>query len=212
MRKRAKVLSVILAAAMTILTGCAQVNLNIDEGDAGKNNVKESHVYSIEKKTMPLYLASPEDKIDIEMIFLDGVNDVPYVSVETAVDILLAVMESPDIPDYSVSLKEDGETVTLERDSGYPARIVFDEDYIEFWDYDGFFRETDDDLLIDNVDFSYFSRGGKPRFLKVMDSFERYGVPVTVNAGDYGIDLVHQDDGYYIPLHLLSDVFLAPTI
>lgn len=210
MRKRVKILSVIFAAAMTILTGCAQVNLNIDEGDAGKNNVKESHVYEIEKKTMPMYMGTPEEKMDFEFAFLDGVGDVPYVSIDTAVDILTASMDAPDSTDYSIALEKEGETVTLERESGYPAKIVFDEDYIEFWDYDGFFRKTDDDLLIDDVDFSYFTRGGKPRFLKLMDSFERYGVPVTVNAGDHGIDLVHQDDGYYIPLQLLSDIFLFP--
>lgn len=224
MRKSTKILSVFLASTMMLLSGCAQVQS--DPGEAASTGkasneeadvketstaepVKEPRIYEIEKKTMPVYLGSYDEKIDIELVFLDGVTDIPYISAENFKNLFETLMESPMNPDFAVSMEEDGETITLTRDTGYPARIVFDEDYIEFWDLDGFFRKTDDAPLIDNIDYPYFNEKGKPWFFEITDSFERYGQAVIINAGDYGIDLVHQDDGYYLPLHLVSDIFLS---
>ena len=210
MKKRTKIISVFLATSMVLLAGCAQVQLNMDEGASTKDPVKETHIYEIEKKTMPMYMQTNDEKIDVELVFLDGIADVPYVSVEGFKYIYETLLESSKNPDLAVSIEEDGETVTLTRDTGYPARILFDEDSIEFYDLDGFFRMTDDVPLVDSIDYPYFNEKGEPQFFEITDSFERYGQAVIVNAGDYGIDLVHQDGGCYIPLHLVSDIFLTP--
>ena len=209
MMKRIKSLSVLLAASLVLLTGCAQVNLNVDDGSAKDDTNKEQHVYKIEKKTMPLYAGSYDQKIDVELVFLDGITDIPYISVESFKSVFEYFMESSRYPDLALSIEEDGEIVTLTRDTGYPARILFDEDSIEFWDLDGFFKKGADDVLIDNIEIPCFDDDGQPQYFEITDSFERYGQPVIISAGDYGIDLVHQDDGYYLPLHLVSDVFMS---
>lgn len=209
MKKRTKIISVFLAASMMLLAGCAQVQLNVDESALIKDPIKETHIYEIENKTMPIYIQTNDQKIDVELVFLDGITDVPYISVDNFKFLFEYLMESPSNPDFAVSIEADGETVTLTRDTGYPARILFDEDSIEFYDLDGFFRKTDDAPLIDNIDYSYFNEKGDPQFFEITDSFERYGQAVIINAGAYGIDLVHQDDGYYLPLHLVSDVFMS---
>lgn len=209
MKRITKIISVFLAASMVFFTGCAQVSVDVGGGSRSDSKAEESHIYKIEKKTMPMYLMSDDEKIDVELVFLDGVTDVPYISVDTFKDLFETLMESPNNPDFAVSVAKDGENVTLTRETGYPAKISFDEDTIEFWDLDGFFRKTGNDLLIDNIDYPYFNEDGEPQYFEITDSFERYGQEVIINAGKYGIDLVHQDDGYYLPLHLVSDVFIS---
>ena len=51
---------------------------------------------------------------------------------------------------------------------------------------------------------------GEPALFQKSDtSFERFGDPLTLKPGAYGIDLVYQDDEYYVPLQLISDFILT---
>lgn len=210
MNRKVQKISAVLCASVMILTGCSQVQFNVNEQSSTKEEADEQHIYEIEKKTVTVHESWDDEPDEIELVFLDGVTDVPYVSVESFKDLFGSMMASPQSPDLALTMEEDGECVTLKRESGYPVKIAFDENYIYFWDLDAFFRMTEDVVLMDNLDSMYFDEDGGLRYLEVTDSFERYGRDVTVDAGHYGIDLVHQDDGYYIPLQLVSDVFFSP--
>lgn len=209
MKSRMKITAVFIAVSMTVLSGCATVNINPSETVVNSDVVRESHIYEIEEKTVPLYMGSPDLKIEVALAFMDGVQDVPYISVENFKYIFEKIMESPNNPDFAVSVEKDGENVTLTRENGYPARLKFDEDSIEFYDLDAFFRKTDETTLIDSVEIPTVNEEGQPQFFEITDSYEKYGQAVIINAGDYGINLIHQDDGYYLPLHLVSDIFLS---
>ena len=209
MKSRMKITAVFIAVSMTFLSGCAQVNINPSETVVSSDAVRESHIYEIEEKTVPLYMGSPDQKVEVVLAFMDGVQDVPYISVENFKYIFEEILESPSNPDFAVSIEKDGENVTLTRENGYPVRLVFDEDSMEFYDLDAFFRKTDETTLIDSVEIPTVNEEGQPQFFEITDSYEKYGQAVIINVGDYGIDLIHQDDGYYLPLHLVSDIFMS---
>lgn len=221
MKNRIKITAIFIAVSMTFLSGCAQADISPSETatssdpaqesfqESAQEPAQDSHIYEIEEKTVPLYAGSPDEKIIVNLVFMDGVKDVPYISVENFKYIFEEIMESPLNPDFAVSIEKDGENVILTRDTGYPVRLVFDRDSIEFYDLDAFFRKTDEATLIDSVEIPTFDEEGQPQFFEITDSYEKYGQAVIINVGDYGIDLIHQDDGYYLPLHLVSDIFMS---
>ena len=67
--------SVLLAISMTALSGCAKIQVNSGTNIPEKEPVNESHIYQIEEKTMPMYLTSDDEKIDVDLVFLDGVTE-----------------------------------------------------------------------------------------------------------------------------------------
>ncbi len=174
------------------------------------------HDYQIEKKTLPLYLGSSdkEDTSEIEVAFMDGITDVPYISVETMKDIisklLRAYYEESGGKKYDLEIEKDNDTVLLTRESKYPAKIDFADNTIHFYDFDAFIRISEEAPLMDVISATGFNENGESHLFQKSDtSFERYGNPVTFSPGEYGIDLVHQDDEYYVPLQLISDLILS---
>jgi hypothetical protein len=63
---------------------------------SGELFIVNEHHYQIEKKTLPLYLGSSdeEDTSEIEVAFMDGITDVPYISVETMKDLISKLLTS----------------------------------------------------------------------------------------------------------------------
>lgn len=196
---------------MTFLAGCAKVQVNVDEDGRGNVADKVAHVYEIEKKMFNAYMGDPSESINLELAFMDGKSDIPYISVENIKYLMEQARRNPSSPDYELSVEKDGETVTLTRETGYMLYLQFDTDVLEFLVFVGFIKSTAESTLIDAVKVPCFNEKGEPQLFQVSDtSYERYGKEVLINAGDYGIDFVHQDDGYYIPLQLVSDIIMSP--
>lgn len=198
-----------LALVLISVTGCANINVNVEDTEQQETS-DAGHVYEVEDKSLPMYLGSFNEQCDVELSFVDGNTDVPYVSAESVKNIMCTLMADLKLSEYDLTIEKDGDTVSLTRESGYPMVIRCDDDVIEFYDYDGFIRKTEKTTLIDSVERTGFNENGEPDLFQISDtSYERYGDEVYVYAGDHGIDLVHQDDGYYIPLQLLSDIILS---
>lgn len=177
--------------------------------------VKEKE-YQIETKTLPLYIGDtdPENTFEIEVAFMDGVTDIPYITLDTMESLIARVTGlfygAQGGEKYSLEIEKDADTVTLTRETQYPARIDFAKDTIKFYDYDAFIRISDSDPLLDVIASTGFNEDGKPHLFQKSDSsFERYGDPVTFSPGEYGIDLVAQGGEYYLPLQLVSDIILS---
>ena len=177
--------------------------------------VKEK-THQVEKKTLPMYFGDtePEDILEIDVNFMDGVTDIPYITPEV-MESLLSRLTSQFYKEqggenYSLEIKKDGDTVILTRETQYPVRIDFAKDTISFYDYDAFIRVKDSDPLLDVITSTGFNDKGEPYLFQKSDtSFERYGNPVTFSPGEYGIDLISQDGEYYLPLQLVSDIILS---
>ena len=220
----------LIVVATTLLTGC-NVSVNTapqteeqaftrmrteDKFGYGLSMI-EDRTYGIEKKRVPLYLASTdeEDTTEIDLVFMDGEGQVPYITTACAGGLLNMLMvkfySEYDPREYALTITEDGNKVTLTRPTHYYAEFDFDENTIYFLDYDGFIRLSDNVPLLDTISCTGFTDEGEPFLFQASESsFERYGDPVLFRPGDYGIDLIEQDGEYFIPLQLFSDIFLSP--
>ena len=220
-----KITAIILAFSMVFLTACsaeniAQAEKMISEAyneqvqpvmqDVNDAEEDADHVYTIDKEKKKMYFAVPENESEIELAFMDGVKDIPYISMENAKDTLIMAMKELDVKDYDLKLEADDDKVTLTRESGYTAVFDFTEDTVEFYDYDAFLKKQENTYLLDVITLTGYNDKGEPEYLQAMDtSFERYGNPVTFRPGEYGIDMICQDGEYYIPVQFLSDIILS---
>ena len=219
-----RILSMLMAALlMFTLSAAAFADETNDEnkslleklGSGELFTVKE-HTYQIDTKTVPLYqgFADEESTFDIEVAFLDGETNVPYVTLETMKEMLYRWVSMAKASDggknYDLEIEKNGDIVILTRENQYPVKINFAENTIEFYDYDAFIKISPDAPLMDVIASTGYDDNGEPALFQKSDtSFERYGDPLTLKPGEYGIDLVYQDDEYYVPLQLISDFILT---
>ena len=219
-----RILSMLLAALlMFTLSAAAFADETNDEnkslleklGSGELFTVKE-HTYQIDTKTVPLYQGSSDEEstFDIEVAFLDGETNVPYVTLETMKEMLYRWVSmakaSEGGKNYDLEIEKNGDIVILTRENQYPVKINFAENTIEFYDYDAFIKISPDAPLMDVIASTGYDDNGEPALFQKSDtSFERVGDPLTLKPGAYGIDLVYQDDEYYVPLQLISDFILT---
>ena len=70
----------------------------------------DDHTYEIEKKRVPLYLASTEeeDTTEIDLVFMDGEGQVPYITTACAAGLLNMLMvtfySEADPREYALSI------------------------------------------------------------------------------------------------------------
>ncbi|SEA46046.1 Peptidase family S41 [Oribacterium sp. KHPX15] len=159
----------------------------------------------IEKKTLPLYVTSADNKQEIDLYFVDG-SVIPYVSVADISSLLQQVYESdnPAEPFYELKYETDGNQAGYAR-GAYKLDFDFENDTIEFNDYDAFFK-MDNSLLVDMV---CLTANTAKLFQQSSLSTDRYGKVVTFDLKPYGIKLIRDKDGYYAPLQTVSDVIFS---
>ena len=219
-----RILSMLLAALLIFtLSAAAFADGTGDENKSlleklvsGELFTVKEHIYQIDTKTVPLYqgFSDEESTFDIEVAFLDGETNVPYVTLETMKEMLYRWVSMAKASDggknYDLEIEKNGDIVILTRENQYPVKINFAENTIEFYDYDAFIKISPDAPLMDVIASTGYDDNGEPALFQKSDtSFERFGVPLTLKPGEYGIDLVYQDDEYYVPLQLISDFILT---
>ncbi len=172
--------------------------------------------HTVEKREFVTYLGNTEDTLTdpFPLYFLDGVNDLPYVEIDDLGELIFFMnSEISEDPNYVLKSSYDGDTVVFERDSGYSATFDFARDSITFRDYNAFMHNSYDTTLIDIVSEPGIDENGNAQlFLRDKEkSFDRYGDVKVFDLAAYGIDLVHEGDGYYVPLQTANDIFFYPA-
>ena len=211
--KKNKLASILLAGSLMFLPVCCHAEAEPAEA-AAEIEISEAadRAYEMEKKTTTVYYGNMEAdrKGTIDLYFINGVDDVPYISVNTAKDILIRAVRGLDAPNYDLTMETKGEKVALSRETHYPVIFDCEEDTIFFWDYDAFMLQNPNATLMDLVAVSGFNDKGEAELFQRSDtSFERYGEAITFRPGDYGIDMFYQDGEHYLPLQLFSDILLS---
>ena len=167
-------------------------------------------------KDMNFYFISDEYVQPMTVYFI-GESDVPYMSLEDYGELFSSVMQSLSDPhegeeSYGLAFSQFGEIGKLTRTDGLPYPMTVDcaADTITFFDYDAWLRPEADRVLIDvlSADGAH-SEEEKSLFHRTDKSYERYGDPVVVDCGAYGIDLIADETGVYVPLQTLSDFTLS---
>lgn len=175
-----------------------------------ENSTDTETTHSITSKTMPYHFMMVSDYTSstVEVYFIDG-SDVPYIEVEDWPKFQdSAITMVADTANYALTFSKEGDIVRATRDNGTSVTINFLTDIMEFDDYNGFLIAEDINLL-DVRMLPKKDEEGNPLYLKPLDSSVRkYGHNKIMDLGYYDIDLVHEDDKYYIPLQTLSDIFM----
>ena len=171
--------------------------------------------HSVEKIEFITYCGSVDQTLTepLPLYFLDGVSDLPYLEIDKLGELICfinTVIEGDS--NYSLSKFYDDDTVTFERDSGYTVKFDFDKDSITFDDYNAFMHNSYDTTLIDMVSEPGFNESGEAQLIlrDKEKSFDRYGDVKVFDLASYGIDLIRQGDGYFIPLQTANDIFFYP--
>ena len=171
---------------------------------------------AVTSKDMTFYLCSIDDTRTMPVYFI-GDSDVPYISLEAWAELypyLLRtyVHKGKEEFKYGLSYSRDGETGILTRTDGDPYTMTVDceNDMIVFYDYDAFIRLEADRALIDVLEAdSSHSDEEISLFRRAEGSYARYGDQLVLDAGAYGIDLVADYKGIYVPMQTLSDFLLS---
>ena len=170
----------------------------------------------IKSKDMTFYLCRIDDTRTMPVYFI-GDSDVPYISLEEWAELYPYILKKyvhkgSEELQYGLSYSRDGEVGVLTRTDGDPYTMTVDcaEDMITFFDYDAFIRLEADRVLIDVLEAdSSHSDEEISLFRRAEVSYARYGNSLVLDAGAYGIDLVADDKGIYVPMQTLSDFLLS---
>ena len=171
---------------------------------------------TVTAKDMTWYLCDVNDTRTQPVYFI-GDSDVPYISLEELAELYPYLLKTyvhkgDEELEFGLSYSRDGEVGTLMRTDGdpYTMTVDCDADTITFFDYDAFIRLEADRVLIDVLEAdSSHSDEEISLFRRAPGSYERYGDPLVLDAGAYGIDLVADENGVYVPMQTVSDFLLA---
>ena len=183
-----------------------------------RNPIESSGPHSIVTRTFPTYLGRTKDDMlnkEFPLAFIDGVDDLPFVELNDWAALLYFVnTDLREDPGYDLNIETDGDLFTLERENGYTLCFDFKNETLVFEDYDAFVHNSNDSTLIDLVSESSTDDSGKSLLIwrNKADSFDRYGDMMTVDLGAYGIPMIAQDGGFYVPLQTLDDFTLMRTL
>lgn len=202
-RTVALILSIILSLTFCSVS-CAEA-----DGTAGRN---------IEKSSLPMYLELSGTEPLVEafpVYYADGVNDLPFVEIESAAGIINYLMNgmNPENPKLIAEPDSEGGTVVLSLEGNDSFLwLDFNEQTATYTDFDTFMNPGEG-FLIDALDSSGFNEdSGEPELFRRVPyaMMQHNGDPVTIKMSDYNIPMIHQDGQFLLPLHtafvLLLDV------
>ena len=191
---------IVFVLMLSLLAGCSNLSVGIDTTGADLPDAKTPH--SIEDKTVPFYFKDAEHKEDMALYYVDG-GHVPYISMDTVLE-LLHKMQNKELYD----LEYDGDHAILTRKgTKFTCDFDFENDTITFFDFDAFLRGEIGPIV--NVGIP--EDGAAAALFKEVKSFsnDRYGKVMTYDLKPYEIPIIHEGDGYYVPLQTISDLILT---
>ena len=172
---------------------------------------------TLEERTYPLYVGSLENEMEATLAFVNGVDDLPYIDIETWASIYYVVcayaLGMEDTFDFSYEVKDN--VAILTRENGYEMTLDPDEDTISFTDYNRFMSfNAEDSMLIEILSASGFNDDGENSLFQrnYKASFDRYGDAKTICLADYDIDIFWSEDKLYLPLQTLNDIVFSPAL
>jgi hypothetical protein len=173
-------------------------------------------VHEITSDSFPFYIDDADTGMTFDLYFVDGAKDLPYVDTDFFLELLNGFLGNESTGDV-FTMETEESVVTITRTNSMisasgPMTMDFDNDMIEFSDYNLFIQAPGTSTIMDTVNLNVFNEKGEPVLLKKIDTgaITRLGSELDFPLRDYGIDLIAQDGKYLIPLQTISDLFLAP--
>ena len=194
-----KTISLLLVSVM--LTGC-----NISVANDGAAGFAASIPHKITKESYPMYFDSADDKSEISLYFVDG-KDIPYISMEESLDLLNKFNKDTKL--YELTYKDNDHAVITRKGTKYDADFDFSKDTVTFLDYNAFLH-MEGSPFIDLIDGE--REAGMGDMVRIAYSNDRYGKIMDFDLGAYDIDMIKDNDGWYLPLQTFSDLFLSHNL
>lgn len=210
MRKWLSMLLALALATMLIPAGLAE---NTPGG--ALTQITGTTTHTVEQKTVTIYMYSMDAWQDINLYFLDGVEDLPWLELSEFADFYAELRRNlKKDTNCNLTFTAQGDVARLTRESDYFMEVDFAKDTIYFNDFDAFQHNARESALLDLVSEPGFDAEGQEQLIHRVNglNFDRYGFEIELPLSDYGIDIIHQDDGYYIPMQTLSDFLVAPSM
>lgn len=166
---------------------------------------------AMEEKTVPLYLWQLEDKDELALAFFDGINDIPYISLEeTARIINLIHQKKGETKGFITTEKEEG-VYGLIRDNGATVYMTPETGRIAFSQVNAFSMNAN--AAADMLDIVILGGTEEDAYLiKHKKNMQRTAEPYMIELSDYDISLREENDTVYLPLQTVSDLFMTPLL
>jgi len=166
---------------------------------------------TIVTRQMPVYLLEKENKDSIELSFVNGQNDIPYIEIGEAAKTLKKIASCSGDNKLDYSLSDSKGTIALTRENGSRVEFDFNEGNITYYNFDSFFASTYAETAMDIVENAGFDEDGKPAYFsrEGVYSFERKGYPIEIDLKKHDIPVYYKDGKGYVPLQTLSDLFVS---
>ena len=196
MKKLISILAIItIVMSGVILAGCE------------KNESKQAS--KSEEKTVPIYYASIEKKGEATLNFFDGINDIPYVSIDEIARILNNIYTAFNETSYKVTISKDGGAFGLIRENDATVYMTPETQRITFSQVNMFNMDPDHSSnMLDVVTI-----GGKDEnanLIRHSKNSVRAAAPYMVELSDYQIEMKEENGTVYIPLQTMSDLLMSP--
>lgn len=156
---------------------------------------------------MPLYFGTPVDRVTIEVTYLDGNTDIPYLSANVMFQIMERTLGLQGITFHSLHCRN-GTMSATQRD-GSCITVDFNDGVVICRDLSGFFRPGYAEAVPDLLSASGISEKNDVQYFdRVSGSFERRGRDVVINLSEREIPMLWQNNTGYLPMQTFSDIFL----
>lgn len=198
-------------AGAVLLTSSVGTSLTA-YADSTSASVTQTKSFKFARKNMKTYLfmKAPEYTTDLSVYFFDS-GTVPYLKIDDFAGLFRTVMIMCGLGDFDFDISKDGDKVRFQRKDGFYVEFDFANDTIYFFDYNGFLS-AEGRTIMNMVIPSWKAEDGTYSYIKALnESTVRYGHDIIMDLGAYDINLRRRDDGYYVPMQTMSDIFFAPS-
>lgn len=180
--------------------------------------VSETEEVRLEKKTVPMRIQTSKrvDITDSEMnlYFVNG-GDIPYVAVSEYLPFVGSIYEDKDLgiqaAEYEITYPTESVAKITRKDNQSMMFIDSAEDTIEFIGMNWFVATPGNSTLLSLISMGESRVGGISNLLQDDgSSYERSGSDILkFDLSEYGIDLINQDGGCYVPLQTINDLLVS---
>ena len=198
-----KTFAVLFVLLLIVSSVCAQDN--------------EPAAYEITERAYTFYDGAITDvlKEPFPLYFLNGVDDLPYVELESWMELLIFLnREWIEDPKYDLMFNAFETNAAYVRENEYHMHFDFEEKKILFDDYNAFVHSSSEGSLLDMLSASGFTEAGESELFQrnLNYSYDRYGDQLELDLAAYHINMVMQDGKYYLPLQTMNDILISPVL
>jgi hypothetical protein len=168
---------------------------------------------SVNTKTVDLYF-SPTNKKSIDLSFVNGVNDIPFLEMNELVKQITLLGTGVLSSAFALTVSNVSGVYTLKRENDSALVFDFNSKTLTYHDYCDFFNRDYAETAVDPMSLSGFNSKGEASLIQrdLANSSERSGLSdVTIALGEKGVPMYRDGDKAYLPLQTFSDFLVSPN-